>query len=375
VIESGTRLLAGLQERILEFAEHGFDPSPPRAYDEADVWLLAALLQKAIRRGDVQVARRAGHQLLGRDSSRLWRRIMVTALEDIGIGSCKTATTLVGISCLPELRRRLGGNGPALDVALRLGCEAVKDRTGDQFGSIAREMAGTTHSLNQASEDAWRAVLVSTYLEWRRRLRAAFLLSEDERPAADRVEAFLAISEGFRALGVPELFMDACELYRHKSRDPLPLFVPLGLSLWLSEQRPRTTITHQLPAVEMIGGLPDYAFDPLHTRIGRRAVDLWLRSYLARPPFTTQVVAEGLWIWESGACDKTLDWPLGRVIGEESVEADMIHAGGANFAQLRDWMEAERSVLTCARKAAWESASHRPQQTNQGVLPLTAAAE
>ena len=371
VIESGKKLFQVLRERNLEFAAHSFDCRPPPPFAGGDVWLLAALLQKAIRRGDLVVARRAGHQLLEVDPARVWRRLMVVALEDIGFGCPESAVALVGFSCLPELRRLVGGNGLALDIALRLGCEAVKDRSGDDFCSIAREMAGEPHSLDQASANARHAVLASTYLDWRRRLKAAQLLSEIEARAAERASAFAPAAEIYRALGVPDSFMDACEVYRFKACDPLPLFVPLACSLWLGQGSPRATLTHLLPPAAMIGEIPDYGFDPLHTRLGRRAVDLWLRSYLERPPFTAGQVAAALWIIESGACSKTLSWSLGAQIGEQAVLADVGRHGLHGFEGVKAWIEQERSVLTCARKAAWESASHRPLD-RQGVLPLAA---
>ena len=50
-----------------------------------------------------------------------------------------------------------------------------------------------------------------------------------------------------------------------------------------------------LPEPEMIGEWPAYVFDPLHARVCRRAVVLWLRSYLTRPPFSASQVAAALW--------------------------------------------------------------------------------
>lgn len=340
------------------------------------MWLLASLLQKAVRRGDLTVARRAGHQLLHADPNRLWRRLMVVALEDIGLGDPEAAASLVGLAAVPETRRLFANPEEALDVALRLACDAIKDRTGDHFGSIAREMISAPHSLTLASTNARLAVLLSSYLPWRRRLRAALLLGEDEAPAAQRLAAYEPLSEGFRALGVPGVLMDACELYRYKARDPLPLFVPLGFGLWLSQGASRATITHSVPPSEAIGGIPDYAFDPLHTRLGRRAVDLWLRSYLQRPPFETRQIAAALWNLESGVCSKTLDWGLGQEIAEQAWGADLIAVGvpAGRHEALKVWVLQERSVLICARKAAWESALRATAHGQEG-LPLARAAE
>lgn len=351
------RLFHGLRDRLPDLAKHAFDPDIPPPIPGADPWILASLLQKAIRRGDLLMARRAGHQLLGLDPSRLWRRVMVVGLEDIGLGDCFGAVSAITLATVPQTRRLLGGNIPALDVALRLGCEATKDRTGDHFGALAREMGDETHSLKEASEAARLAVLASAYLPWRRRLRAAVLLSEIEGVAADRAAAFTPVCELFRALDVPSDLMDACAVYRFKARDPLPFFVPLATSLWLAQGAPRTTITHSLPAPCAIGELPDYAFDPLRTRLGRRAIGLWLRSYMQKPPFDGRQVAAALWNLEAAACARTLNWPLGQEIKEQAAAADLVRCGVpvGRGAELMAWIVQERSVLSCARKAVWES--------------------
>jgi len=87
------------------------------------------------------------------DPSRLWRRLRVTALEDIGIGNVEACAEQVAITVHPELRRVLGGNVCALDYALARACGAAKDRTPDHLGSIVeRESAnaGLASALGQS---------------------------------------------------------------------------------------------------------------------------------------------------------------------------------------------------------------------------------
>jgi hypothetical protein len=117
-------------------ADHTADLPPPRPFHHADPHLLASAMQKAVRRGDTEIARRAGHQLLAMDRSRFWRRLAVVALEDIGIADIEAAAELVAIALLPAARRLFGSDAAALDHALVRGCTAVKDRSGDHLGSI-----------------------------------------------------------------------------------------------------------------------------------------------------------------------------------------------------------------------------------------------
>ena len=51
----------------------------------ADPWLISSLLQKSIRRGETDIARRAALTLSKHRGAAIWRRLIVIAFEDIGI--------------------------------------------------------------------------------------------------------------------------------------------------------------------------------------------------------------------------------------------------------------------------------------------------
>jgi hypothetical protein len=52
-----------------------------------DPWVASSLLQKAIRRGDVDLAERAAFTLSRYRGQGIWRRLVVIAFEDVGVGS------------------------------------------------------------------------------------------------------------------------------------------------------------------------------------------------------------------------------------------------------------------------------------------------
>jgi hypothetical protein len=65
-----------IRDRAHDLASLTVDQPPSDPFSENNPYLLASALQKAARRADIAVARRAGHQLLAPDRSRLWRRVM-----------------------------------------------------------------------------------------------------------------------------------------------------------------------------------------------------------------------------------------------------------------------------------------------------------
>jgi hypothetical protein len=52
-----------------------------------DRWLALSVMQKSIRRGDGLTAQRALATLYRDDPSSTWRRLLIIACEDIGIGA------------------------------------------------------------------------------------------------------------------------------------------------------------------------------------------------------------------------------------------------------------------------------------------------
>ncbi len=351
---------------------------PPTSFPRADPYLLASAVQKAIRRGDLVVARSAGHQLCSLDRQRLWRRLAVIALEDVGIADVEVVADLVAISSLPAARQVLGGDIPALDVAIVRACATVKDRTGDHFASvITREPASDNDraALRTASPNGLLAMLASSDLPWTRRLRAALLVSGRTDDSSQSVAANLAVFGAMRELGVPRLLLAACETYASRQRDALPVFVPFA---WVLDSPgcSRSIIIHELPAAEMIGEWPSYVFDPLWTRIGKRAVRLWLQSYDGTRPFTERQVAAALWNAESALCDRTLSWSMSNVLRVRAYAADLSYRGlpVERHAELMAWVTDNRPSLIAARTEVWNDvirAFGKPaERLEQANLPL-----
>lgn len=341
-------LFGFVRDRFPNLAKLSFETKPQAIYAGADVWLLASLLQKAVRRGDLETARRAGHQLLGLDAPRLWRRLMTLALEDIGIGDVAATAVLVGIATSKETRRLLEPH--ALDIALAVGCGARKDRSSDHLTSILRLPHADRPLLKQATAKALVAVMASPSQPWQRRLEAAHLA---ELTLIGQKHS--ALFDAFAQLDVPEPLLAAGVLYHRRGRDGLAVLACLAWTLWHGQT---DAVRLRAPApVSLIGGLPDYAFDPLHTRLGQRAVELWLRSYMTKPPFGARQVAIALWNTESAFCDRLLNWPLGSEIERLAQTCDMSvrHVAVERQEELCNWVIQERTVLNCARTAVWES--------------------
>jgi hypothetical protein len=371
-------------------ADPDFDPEPPPPFPHADVHLLSSAFQKAIRRGDIAMARRAAHQLYALDRQRLFRRTAVVALEDIGIAAPDVAAELIAIATIPAARRRLGGDLSAIDIAVTRVCQAAKDRSGDFFGSIVgREPVDPWDqaALKSASPKALLAMLGASNLPWKRRLHAALIAAGRHPDSVQtcavpaKAGSIEAVLDMFCELGAPVTLLTACAAYATRQRDALPVAVPFAWLLHANNCTKPRIVDHDLPAHEMISELPDWAFDPLWTRTGRRAVDLWLRSYWMKPLWLPRQVSAALWNSESGACRQTLSWSMSGELRDRAHAADLNARGvpADRHVELMDWVTHERPALFAARRAAFDSAiraagksaevnsrSNHPQQ----VLPF-----
>ena len=347
----------------------------------ADRWLLSSLLQKAIRRGDTNTAYRAGYQLLAIDRTRLWRRLMVVALEDIGIGDIRAAALLIATATTPKLRRLIGDDASALQYVVEEACAAIKDRTGDHLGSIVgREPIPEAASavLKSASRSALLAIVAASSIPLAQRVRAALIVAGryDADPLKSSGSDIDAAFEIFRELAVPDILVSACSAYAARARDLLPIAVPLAWCAWNRAGASEQMIAHDIPQAELVGDLPDYAFDPLHTRLGKRAVELWLRSYPMKLPWTPRQVSAALWNAEAALCNRTLSWKLGDEMQERAYRADL-QANGLpidHHVELMNWIARERRALTTARRTVWESAvrvsGEAQEPLSQANLPL-----
>src|SRR5690242_2172687 len=97
----------------------------------ADPWLISSLLQKSIRRGETEIAWRAALTLSKLRGAAIWRRLIVIAFEDIGIGNVDAVTTTVAAAEDSAWRKAQGGDIRLAIAVASILAEAPKDRSAD----------------------------------------------------------------------------------------------------------------------------------------------------------------------------------------------------------------------------------------------------
>ena len=115
------------------------DPIKPLLCDR---WTALSALQKSIRRGDSHTAQRALASLYRDDPSSTWRRLLIIACEDVGIGALGAVIVTVTRCANAKAFREMGRDEAAALATARMLAEAPKDRSADLlFAVVLRDPA------------------------------------------------------------------------------------------------------------------------------------------------------------------------------------------------------------------------------------------
>ena len=305
------------------------DSPPPLPCDR---WVASSVLQKAIRRGDAMTAARAATTLVEQGWAPLWRRLLVIAVEDIGVGSvnvCIEVVRLVGAQkyAVPAIRKA------ALYRACNLLAEAPKDRSTDYLIAMAMhdpELEETRQLCARADISERLEYAVSPNWSLPMRAVAAWYASGVESWPERRVGRgdLPGLMQRFADRGAPTELLEATCVTANKTREPITVFLPL---LWLAlANEPSKIVQTDLPHSGEVDGVPLYALD-LHTRIGRVALSMFgsenveIAQFLSRNLKGFRAVKAlryAAFFADSGLIRPRLEWHTGAEIERLGIAAD-----------------------------------------------------
>ena len=310
---------------------------PPLAIDP---WIASSLLQKAIRRGDADLAERAAIALHRLRGNGIWRRFLVIAFEDVGVASVEALIKTTAACTAPSWRAGVdGGDQRVLRLLARLLAKAPKDRSPDHLISVAQ-----SHPALEEARLRIGAMTIGQRVD---------LAASDSRPLAERAVAawfasgieqgsehrvgrgdLPALMSAFRRLGVPDDLIAATRFAATRTREPIVVMTPL---LWLaaSAAGDHRIVDCPAPPVAMIGEIPSCAFDK-HTSAGKAAIHRFAReNHAVRDVLAAYVLKDRA---KDAACmaafqvdatpvSRRFDWEGSAELERLGVEADMMKAG------------------------------------------------
>lgn len=261
----------------------------------ADPWVVSSLLQKSIRRGEIDIAQCAALTLGKFRGPAIWRRLMVIAFEDVGVANIDAITAVVAAGSDTAVRKSCGSNGRVAIHLAGLLAASPKDRSADYLvgANDHPALANFARTIRDASVDAMLLAVGDKSLSLPNRAIAAFFAAI---PQGDTVGGWAGLDRllgAYRELGVPEDLLGATQIAASRTREPITAMVPL---IWLVAQASRETRVCDcaVPSLVQMGDVPLYALDQ-HTRLGREAIWRFAREHPAVRWCLTHYVPERCW--------------------------------------------------------------------------------
>ena len=323
-----------LSKTLFQTEFNGIAPEPSLDAVESlpgDRWLAASALQKAIRRGDALTAQRAVRTLYRHDPRSAWRRLLVIACEDIGIGAPDAVISTTSRSANAQARRDAGGDEAAALAKSQLLAAAPKDRSADLLFAIVLHDPALENARSTC-----RSVSIARRLEFvadpalslPERALAAWHSSGVEERGERRVGPgdLGGLMRTYAELGVPERLLEAVSFTLKKTRGPFVLMLPL---LWLAAEGEVELVDSLLPPPSLNNGVPLYALDK-HTRLGLQAIGRFAREnaeiaqFLSEHAKASREAALGMAVFyaDSALTRPTLHWRHSAGLTAAGVAAD-----------------------------------------------------
>jgi hypothetical protein len=276
---NGPTILTDIRQRLAdEVVAHR---EPKQSPIKISPWLAMSLLQKAIRRGESQLAHNAASTLLLIAPDRLWRRCGAAAFEEIGIADLEIVSLVTAAITGKQYRATLGGEWKVASYIVDRMVRATKCRSADDLLLIAdsnplfrkarADLADRTTAelIRIATGEAVLPVraLATWYAVGTHPRQTRHLIPRRGEPAG--------FFDGLCEAGFPHTVVEIAREGFRKIGEPLCPFVALLCPLAVGEAS--ATQDDVLPPQVMIGESPGWAFD-VYTREGRAALEAFLRS-------------------------------------------------------------------------------------------------
>ena len=165
----------------------GGEVSPPDPIP-VDSWIARSIMQKAIRRGMTSLALQAAATLMTTDRRVLWKRLIVTALEDLGIGEVDLLARILAAHGDREWRASVGGEWSVVAYLVGQACLGTRCQAANDLWNAAKNdpaLDAFKTSLCDASLDDLLAAIVDEDREIGERGAAVLIATGDDAgPAA-----------------------------------------------------------------------------------------------------------------------------------------------------------------------------------------------
>ena len=298
-------------------------------------WVAASLLQKAIRRGRLDLALRAASTLLAVDEKRLWRRLALIGAEDVGLGDI-VAVGLATAAFVSKGRRAEFGDDWVIACCLvsRLAA-ANKCRATDDLALICEVHPACVDlrlELQEKPTEALIDIILSSTMPFLDRAVALSCALGGPSRSKQRTARRHRAEDVFAAFAESGWSGSLTALARRSYFTTGELLGPYLLLLSREFTLPGIIRADSLPVEAAVGPVPGWAYDQF-SHEGRQALlrflqsgapsALWLKANLLAK-WRLPVLGHLLFRIEGGRVNLRLRWPLAEKLRRD---ADLFCSG------------------------------------------------
>ncbi len=243
-------------------------------------WIAMSLMQKAIRRGQEDLALRAAAGLLLDTPDRLWRRLAIIAFEDVGLGNVATVGIVTAALGGKRMRAALGGEWSVASLVVSLMARSARCRGADDLVCVVADHPALASARREFIRKPTRELLeIATGPEpiAERGLALSLAVGSNGRPShypPTRRGEPQAVFDYICEKGFPH---SVVEIAREGFRKTNEILCPV-VALLSGETRGDTTVvSDEFPPEVMIGDVPGYCLD-MFTHEGRAAFARFLKT-------------------------------------------------------------------------------------------------
>lgn len=335
----------------------------PAIIPQISGWLASAVLQKSIRRGRSDFALAAASVLQARSEARLWRRLVVIAVEDVGLGDLEAVyMTVAAAACRRRLRQTYDATRLLSFIVGRL-ATATKCRATDDLYVATEDCAAWQQDrldlVEKPLDELLEIILGDDTIE-RRAVAVRYAIGTDRSASSSlaRRPGHPDTVSDFMSDALPHtLVAVAGEAYR-QTGEVIAAFLPLlhqDFDGCHSEVRP-----DDLPPEVLVRGLPGWALDKFsregQAALGRFlgtdcATTRWLRGHLP-PSDRLGTLGRALFQVESGLVKDRLIWPTAKSLRRQA-DLESWPFSTTDAAELLAALRADIPLLNRSRESSY----------------------
>lgn len=269
-----------VQKRLLDdIAAYDYQPKTTVIKSANSKWRVASALQKAIRRGQVDLALKMAHGLHGFDPAYVWRRLCTVVMEEVGVGDVDLCARYLWVATKKAWRNANGGDRKFLYMLVEQMCRADKDRNACDlpvWGMLDPLMEEHRKVAREIDPELLAEVIVDNAVPAENRALAAQALAYWDHTKIKKNDGFKIYLEALRSAGVDEKMIEIVRLGRQKQYEMMPFGLPFVQQLVQRSSLVGVELD-DLTQLPMIGPYSSEAFDR-HNGEGKRAIAYFFAS-------------------------------------------------------------------------------------------------